>query len=93
MSLSLIVITVLKIIKIFYILLSTQTNKMQAQNKSHFLSNPWYAPGHIITDDKTKRYMNLNIVRGRAGVIHILVWMIFINTLFLDYSLKPIVFY
>jgi len=38
--------------------------------------------------------MNLNVVRGRAGVVHASVWIILLNTLLnTGISLKPLVFY
>jgi len=37
--------------------------------------------------------MDFNVVRWRAGIVHIFVWMILINIIFLDYSLKPIVIF
>jgi len=37
--------------------------------------------------------MNLQIVRARAGIIHIIVWLTMIITLYHDYPVKPILYY
>jgi len=48
--------------------------------------------GHKVTKSQEDRYINMNICRARAGLLHVTIWILLILLLNTNYSLLPAIY-